>query len=271
MLILEVLFIVFGMCLLVTAVGFRKTVWFVSVGYAFSFVAVSAAFCLSFYQQLHWYNWFQIAGILAWGLRLGLFIVRRERNESYHQLVSDLTSKAQNIPLQAKIGVWVSVSVTYTCMFAPVVFATQTKFTLGMWLSPVVYTGLFIMYLGLFIESIADFQKSYYKRSNPEEFVQKGLFSWVRYPNYFGELLVWVGSFIVGFPFYQTWWQWLIVAFGMISIFGVMISSTVRLERKQFIRHRGKKSYQDYIKSVPILFPGLPIYSLQHLKEEPEV
>jgi steroid 5-alpha reductase family enzyme len=51
---------------------------------------------------------------------------------------------------------------------------------------------------GLAIESISDASKSSQKRTNPEDFAAKGLFSVVRHPNYLGEVIFWLGSYMTG-------------------------------------------------------------------------
>ena len=53
---------------------------------------------------------------------------------------------------------------------------------------------------------------------------------------------------------------------GYVCIFLIMLGSTRRLEMKQDERYGTNSEYQTYTRTVPVLFPLLPIYSLRNLK-----
>lgn len=55
---------------------------------------------------------------------------------------------------------------------------------------------------GIAIQVVADIQK-YFFRKNPDNrgmFCRVGLWSWSRHPNYYGEMLIWIGAFVVTIP-----------------------------------------------------------------------
>ena len=56
--------------------------------------------------------------------------------------------------------------------------------------------------IGLLIEIVADRQKSKFKGNlkNEGKFINVGLWAWSRHPNYFGEIVLWVGMAIVAMP-----------------------------------------------------------------------
>lgn len=56
--------------------------------------------------------------------------------------------------------------------------------------------GGFIYVVGLFIESIADWQKWMFKQTS-SSFCNRGLWSISQHPNFFGNILVWTGIFII--------------------------------------------------------------------------
>ena len=67
--------------------------------------------------------------------------------------------------------------------------------------------GTLIWILGFSIEVIADNQKSKF-RSNPDnkdKFITTGIWSWSRHPNYFGEILLWIGITVIALPVLQGW------------------------------------------------------------------
>ena len=64
-------------------------------------------------------------------------------------------------------------------------------------------------------EAIADFQKNSFKNSpgNKGEFMKTGLYAWCQYPNYFGEIMVWITMFCwAGFPRTFVLHPWIILS-----------------------------------------------------------
>ncbi|MFN9952449.1 MAG: DUF1295 domain-containing protein, partial [bacterium] len=50
---------------------------------------------------------------------------------------------------------------------------------------------------GLVLEVVADNQKSAFRREHPGRFINTGVWTWSRHPNYVGEITLWVGQFIL--------------------------------------------------------------------------
>lgn len=61
-------------------------------------------------------------------------------------------------------------------------------------------------------------------------------------------------------------WQWVIVAVGYIGIIFVMFSGARRLEIRQNKNYGKDPEYQKYVKSVPIMVPFIPLYSVEKYK-----
>ena len=61
-------------------------------------------------------------------------------------------------------------------------------------------------------------------------------------------------------------WQWLIVAIGYIGIIFVMFSGARRLEIRQNKNYGKDPEYQKYVKTVPIMVPFIPLYSVEKYK-----
>ena len=63
--------------------------------------------------------------------------------------------------------------------------------------------GLFLWVLGFAIEVIADKQKSDFRKDpkNKILFIETGLWSLCRHPNYTGEIILWVGVAVLAFPY----------------------------------------------------------------------
>ncbi|MEO8758654.1 MAG: DUF1295 domain-containing protein [Devosia sp.] len=246
--------------LAISALGFRRVDWFISLGYGFSIAAEAAFFALLYRNVLSPWLVAQLLLLLAYGLRLGLYLVSRERSPSFARELAASKERSAHITQPIKFAIWISVAALYVAMASPLLF--NLTGTPGATL-PV---GAIIMLVGLVLEAAADAQKFRIKARDPKRFVSTGLFSIVRCPNYFGEIIFWFGGFIAGIGAYGSLAHWLIAAVGFVCIELIMLGSARRLEIKQAERYDGDPAYLDYVRRVPILFPLLPLYSLRHLK-----
>jgi steroid 5-alpha reductase family enzyme len=128
------------------------------------------------------------------------------------------------------------------------------------------WAGTIVAALGVLIEIVADAEKSAAKRVDPHCFVDKGLYRIVRCPNYFGEILLWSGSFIICFGACCTLWQWIIASLGYIGIVYVMFSGARRIELRQEETYGNNPEFKAYIKRTPLIIPLVPIYSVARHK-----
>jgi steroid 5-alpha reductase family enzyme len=262
----EILLFAFVIVLLINAIGFKKAVWFISIGYTFSIIACSLFVLIYKSPDFRFFNWIQIFLLLIWGCRLGFYIIKRESDSNYNSSVKDQTDSSQQLPLIVKTGIWVSVSFLYVCMFSPALFSLQNDYTVSLFQTIASSIGLLVMAAGVIIETVADNQKSAFKKINPKSFCNIGLYRWVRCPNYLGEISVWLGSFICSATFLGTWWQWVTALAGLVCIVLIMMGSAKRLEKKQLQSYGSNPEFRKYEKSVPILFPWTKIYTLQNVK-----
>jgi steroid 5-alpha reductase family enzyme len=255
-----------GLSLLVTAIGFRNLVYFVSVGYAFAIVALGLAVLAIFNANLTVFSFLHNALLIAWGLRLGLFLIRRERKPSYQKEKASVQQRYGTASLPLKLVIWISVSILYVLMFSPSLFnsarAIDVSLPALLWQG----LGLLVMLAGLALEILADQQKSAFKLTAPDRFCDSGVYRWVRCPNYLGEIVFWAGSWIMGIPFFLSPLGWAAGLVGLVCIILIMIGSAKRLEGNQYKRYAQLEAYQAYIRRVPILFPFLPIYTLQNTR-----
>lgn len=262
-----VLLILLAISLVVNTLGFRYFVYFVSIGYTFSIVGMCLAALLIFRAQVNIFAALQMAGLLIWGIRLGVFVLRREAQPSYQKEKESIQKQYGGITLPVQFLIWVFVSLLYVIMFLPALFNLSNP---PLFSVPLTYAfelgGAAILFGGLALETIADRQKSAFKAHYPRQFCAVGLYRWVRCPNYLGEILVWLGSWIMAMPCYADLWQWLGSLIGFACVVLVMMDSTKRLEISQDERYGELPEYQAYIRSVPVLFPFLPMYTLKNVR-----
>jgi len=253
-----------AICLSFSALGFRRVEYFVSLGYASSIAAQALVFGAFYVATLEGWVIVQVALLAAYGIRLGSFLTLRDRSASFQDERAASAERGRHLSALLKVGIWISVSVLYVVMFAPALLTMSVQ-ARGSAL-PSVFPGVVIMACGLTLEAASDWQKSRFKAKAPSQFCSRGLFRIVRSPNYLGEMIFWLGTWLSGLSAYQTPLAWLLSLFGFVIIQLIMLGSARRLELKQAARYGLEAAYQDYALTVPVLFPWVPLYSLKHLK-----
>ena len=88
----------------------------------------------------------------------------------------------------------------------------------------------------------------------------------MRCPNYLGEMIFWTGVLVSGVNVLSGVGQWIIALIGYIGIIFVMFSGARRLEIRQNKNYGKDPEYQKYVKSVPIMVPFIPLYSVEKYK-----
>ena len=260
--------LLFATALVISSIGFYRLLYFINIGYAFAIVGMIVLVLTRHFGNLSLASGLQNLFLAIWGLRLGLYLVQREfKAGAYDKYKNETHASLAKIPFGVKIAIWISVSILYVLMFSPNLFRLTELATFTAWPFYLVQgIGLLLMGGGLALEWLADKQKSDFKAERPRDYCDTGLYRLVRCPNYLGEITIWVGSWVVGIPFYTTPAHWIISLLGMIFIILIMMISTQRLEKAQDDRYGGRPAYQEYIRTVPVLFPFLPIYSLKKVR-----
>jgi steroid 5-alpha reductase family enzyme len=129
-----------------------------------------------------------LARVVIWAARLGTFLFRRIQKAGKDARFDDINPSFASFLASWTIqGLWV----TLTLAAALAASTTTTRRELG-WFALV---GFLVWASGFFMEVVADLQKSRF-RADPEnkgKFIHTGLWAWSRHPNYFGEIVLWIG------------------------------------------------------------------------------
>ena len=251
--------LLFGICMLVSAIGFKNYVWFISLGYGFSIAAEGLAMLILYRQNLTLGTVLCCALFILYGLRLGGYLAIRELgSSSYKKNMKGEIKEGSTVPFGVKIAIWVTCAMLYVTQIGGVFYRMEN----GALDNAFVFIGAAVMLLGVSLETAADIQKNNAKKINPRRFVDTGLYRLVRCPNYLGEMIFWTGVLITGLGA-VTGWQWLVVAIGYVGIIFVMFSGARRLEIRQDKNYGSDPEYQKYVTTVPILLPFIPLYSVK--------
>ncbi len=265
--------ILFAAALVFCAVGFKEFVWFMSVGYGLAIAGVGAALAItSLVSDLATWNvvtLIQCVVFVIYGIRLGGFLLVREvKNAAYKKTLTEAAGKEP--PIFVKAVMWLVMGVLYLLQPSGVIFRMMNtasgKISNDIAVTSVI--GLIIMVCAVTLEAVSDKQKSAQKAKDPHMVATEGLFKIVRCPNYLGEILFWVGTFISGIGAYQGAAQWILAILGLVMITFIMFHGAMRLEKRQSKRLAGDPRYEKYANSTPIIIPLVPLYHLYNPEKE---
>lgn len=260
---MEQLGILFLVAMLVSSIGFKNYVWFISIGYGLAISAEGIAMMLMFKDNLTIGIITACTLLIIYGFRLGGYLAFRElKSTTYKKNMTGEIKDGKKVPFGVKIAIWITCALLYVTQVSGIMFrllnnAQDDTST---------YIGLAIMAFGILLESMADLQKNKAKKVNPDRFVDTGLYKIVRCPNYLGEMIFWTGVLVASITSITGILQWVIVLTGYIGIIYVMFSGARRLEVRQNKRYGNDPTYQKYIKTVPIMVPFIPLYSVERYK-----
>ena len=93
--------------------------------------------------------------------------------------------------------------------------------------------------------------------ANEGKFIQSGLWSRSRHPNYFGEIVLWIGVAVIALPALRGW-QWVTMISPLFVILLLTrISGLPMLARRADETWGGQEDYEAYKPRTPVLLPRL--------------
>ena len=121
------------------------------------------------------------------------------------------------------------------------------------------YFGLVLWVAGFSFEVVADEQKRKFRlqSSNKDQFISTGLWSISRHPNYFGEILLWIGMAVIAFQTLQGWQHISLISPIFIYLLLTRMSGVNLLEKYADEKWGGDENYQVYKRDTPVLIPFL--------------
>lgn len=253
------LWLLLAVAAVVSAVGFYRYLYFISVGYGFSVSGIGVALLIFYRDSLTPCLVILCLLLLLYGLRLGGFLLLREwKGASYRERMKGEIKDGDSVSLGSKLSIWVMCALLYTMQTSPILYRLSN----GEGADALCIIGAVVMAAGLLLESAADRQKSALKKKAPNRFCDTGLYRLVRCPNYLGEMVFWTGVLLAGLTTFSTVGQWVIALLGYLGIVYIMFSGARRLELRQNRNYGEDPEYGAYCRKTPILIPVLPLYSL---------
>ena len=190
--------------------------------------------------------------VLVWAARLGSFLFRRiskaGKDDRFDEIKPSFVRFLSTWTMQ---GIWVA----FTAAAAWVAMTSANRVGLD-WFALI---GVLVWIAGFGIEATADRQKGKFSAdpANKGTFIHTGLWAKSRHPNYFGEILLWVGVAIIALPVLQGW-QWVaLISPVFVALLIIKVSGVPHLEKKADRKWGGQADYEEYKKNTPVLIPKL--------------
>ena len=192
-----------------------------------------------------------IAGfVIIWALRLGSFLFLRVLKDKEDRRFSEWKKNFhQFLRVWTLQGLWV-----FLTSVAAVTAITSRKI-----IEPdlFLYIGSFLWVFGFLFESIADYQKRKFRSENKNKFIQSGLWSVSRHPNYFGEIVLWFGIALIAFPTLVGSQYISLISPVFVYLLLTRVSGVHILEKHADDTWGKKKDYKAYKEKTPVLFPKI--------------
>ncbi|MCF3960552.1 DUF1295 domain-containing protein [Streptomyces fuscigenes] len=197
-------------------------------------------------------QWLVTALTVVWGLRLAAHIARRGRGKGEDPRYEKMLARGSGNPrLRALRKVYLLQALLVVLVSLPVQAAQYLPVALG----PLAYAGCAVWLVGLFFEAVGDHQLASFTAdpANRGHIMDRGLWSWTRHPNYFGDFCVWWGLFLFACGSWQT------AAATVVSPVVMSLLLTMGSGKRLLERHMADRpGFADYTARTSGFFPRPP-------------
>ncbi len=190
--------------------------------------------------------------VILWGIRLsGHILIRNHGKPEDYRYVKMRENWGNHPVINAFIRVFMLQAVILLFLAYPIILVNHASVSS---LSVLDYIGLAVWMIGFFFETIGDYQLFKFTRNknNKGKIIESGLWKYTRHPNYFGEVTLWWGIFIIVLSVSGGWiaiFSPLILTFLILKVSGVPM-----LEDK----YKDRPDFQAYAKRTNMFIPWFP-------------
>ena len=191
--------------------------------------------------------------VWIWAFRLGSFLFIRVKKAGsdgrFDLMKKDFWWFLMTWTIQ---GLWVFL----TLAMALAAITSKSKMAIDIF----AVVGTLIWIFGFSIEVVADQQKTNFKDDpdNKDKFITVGLWSWSRHPNYFGEMVLWIGIAVIAFPVLIGWQLVALISPIFVIFLLTRISGITMLESRGYKKWKDDPAYIDYLERTSVLVPFPP-------------
>jgi steroid 5-alpha reductase family enzyme len=190
--------------------------------------------------------------VLLWGVRLALHLQTRNANAPedprYQHLADEDGRSFAQVALRR---VFIPQGVAMWLVATPVMVGMNNEDTgtVQAWL------GLAVWAVGMFFETVGDFQLAQFKRDpdNQGKIMDRGLWKYTRHPNYFGDAAAWWGIWIVA----ASSWAGVASVVGPIAM-TIFLTKVTGVALNEKGMRASKPGYDEYVRRTSGFFPMPP-------------
>jgi steroid 5-alpha reductase family enzyme len=190
--------------------------------------------------------------VALWGLRLSIHIYLRNKNKNEdYRYLAWRKQWGKTFYWRSYLQVFLLQGFFLLLIISPVIHASGSapaEWGVSTWI------GIFFWVIGFFFQAVGDYQLSVFasQKKQPGEIIQTGLWKYSRHPNYFGEIMMWWGIFIITLPVQNSFY--FIISPLTITLLLVFVSGIPMLEKK----YAGNPAFEAYKKRTSVLIPMPP-------------
>jgi steroid 5-alpha reductase family enzyme len=190
--------------------------------------------------------------VTLWGLRLSIHIYLRNKNKKEdYRYFTWRQQWGNSFYWRSYLQVFLLQGILLLVIFSPVIHAAGSapvQWSISTW------AGLCCWIIGFFFQAVGDYELSVFvkQKKQPGTILQTGLWKYSRHPNYFGEIMMWWGIFIITLPVTNS--LFFVVSPVCILLLLVFVSGIPLLEKK----YTGNPAFDAYKKRTSVLVPMPP-------------
>ncbi|HAG71846.1 MAG TPA: hypothetical protein DCL66_06540 [Gammaproteobacteria bacterium] len=188
--------------------------------------------------------------IAVWAVRLGSFLFARVKKAGKDRRFNEIKTRFFRYMFTWTLGgAWVFI--TMAAGLAAMTSTTQQAVGIPF------FIGTTLWVLGFGLEVVADSQKTSFRRqaANAEKFITTGLWQYSRHPNYFGEIILWLGIAVMSAPVLVGWQLAALISPVFVFFLLTKVSGIPMLEKSGLERWGSDPKYQRYISITSPLVP----------------
>ena len=198
--------------------------------------------------------------VILWGIRIAVFLTIRkfgkDENTGEDRRFKNLRDRwGKSLWWKGLLSVYLSQVILIILIGLPVLVVNANPIVERGWLVTD-YIGIGIWIIGFFFEFTADLQMMLFKKKpeNKGKIMKEGLWKLSRHPNYFGEITMWFGLFIIALYEFKAWNIVSIIGPIVIALILTYVSGLPLAER----RYKDNEEYQEYKRKTSAVIPWKP-------------
>jgi len=186
--------------------------------------------------------------VTIWGLRLAYFVFKRNWNQPEDFRYQEWRKQWKNFYLRSYLQVFLLQGLFLYLIVQPAIFINlSANNSFGVF----DIMGIIVWLIGFFFESVGDSQlkKFISDPNNKGKLMTQGLWQYTRHPNYFGEVTMWWGIFLIAVAIPNGFLT--IIGPLTITLLILFVSGVPLLEKK----YAGRLDFEEYKKRTSVFFP----------------